>query len=128
MIVVDASALVSIGDVEPDRDAYIHAIASNDCVMSSINYVETGVVLISRRRMAAKADFDGWLAQLGVEVRGAEDLAIPALEAYLTWGRGFHPARLNLADCFAYALAKQLDSPLLYKGNDFTRTDIVRAI
>ncbi len=47
-----------------------------------------------------------------------------ALQAHLRYGKGRHPARLNLSDCFAYALAKQLDAPLLYKGDDFSQTDI----
>lgn len=51
-----------------------------------------------------------------------------ALGAYLTYGRGVHRARLNLGDCFAYALAKELDAPLLYKGNDFLHTDIRPAL
>lgn len=127
MIVVDASALVSIGDEEPDADDYVHMLVANKAVMTSINYVEAGVILIGRRRMIGKPDFDRWLSRLSVEVRSADDLSAAALEAYLAYGRGYHPARLNLADCFAYALAKQLDVPLLYKGNDFARTDVRRA-
>jgi ribonuclease VapC len=124
VIVVDASALVSIGDEEPDADDYVRVLVANNAVMTSINYVETGVILIGRRRVLGKPDFDRWLTRLGVEVRSADDLSAAALEAYLAYGRGYHPAKLNLADCFAYALAKQLDAPLLYKGNDFARTDV----
>jgi ribonuclease VapC len=127
MIVVNASALVAIGDEEPDRDIYARALAADQCVITSINYVEAGVILIGRRRMFAKPDFDRWLARLRVEVRPTDDLAEPALETYLKFGRGYHRARLNLADCFAYALAKRLDAPLLYKGDDFSWTDITRA-
>jgi ribonuclease VapC len=128
VIVVDASALVSIGDEESDADDYVRMLVANEAVITSINYVEAGVILIGRRRMVGKPDFDRWLSRLSVEVRSADDLSTAALEAYLAYGRGYHPARLNLADCFAYALAKQLDVPLLYKGNDFARTDIQRAL
>lgn len=128
MIVVDASALVAIGDDEPDKDVYVRALMSDECIISNINYVETGIILISRRRLLAKPDFDHWLSRLRVAVRQTDDLAEPALEAYLTYGRGFHRARLNLADCFAYALAKALDAPLLYKGDDFVFTDIRPAL
>jgi ribonuclease VapC len=127
MIVVDASALVAIGDEEADRDLYAHALASDECVIASINYVETGVILIGRRRMLGKPDFDAWLTRLRIEVRPAEDLSELALEAYSKFGRGYHRARLNLADCFAYALARKLGAPLLYKGDDFAGTDIPRA-
>ena len=127
MIVVDASALVAIGDGEPDGQAYLRALTLDEAVISSINYVETGIILVSRRRMANKPDFDAWLGRLEVGVRGADDLSEAALAAYLTFGRGFHRARLNLADCFAYALSKRLDAPLLYKGEDFHFTDVKRA-
>ncbi len=128
MIVVDASALVAIGDFEPDAPALLARLAADDAVMTSINYVETGIMLIGRRRWVSPADLDAWLALLGVEVRSVEDLALPALQAYRTYGRGYHRARLNLADCFAYALAKKLDAPLLYKGGDFAQTDVRRAL
>ena len=128
MIVVDASALVAIGDEESDWDVYFEMLAANEAVTTSINYVETGIILIGRGRMERKPDFDVWLTRLGVRVHGADDLATPALAAYLAFGRGYHPARLNLADCFAYALAKQLDAPLLFKGADFALTDVRRAI
>jgi len=55
------------------------------------------------------------------------DDAVAAREAYFRYGRGYHPARLNLADCFAYALAKMRNEPLLFKGDDFSKTDIVPA-
>jgi ribonuclease VapC len=128
-IAVDASALVAIGWDEPERDDFLAVLGeANNAFVAPINYVETGVVLINRGRLGNKGDFDRWLGRLGVEIHGGDDLAGPALAAYLAWGRGFHPARLNLADCFAYALAKQLDAPLLYKGEDFPRTDIRSAL
>lgn len=128
MIVVDASALVAIGDEEHDAGDFLRLLTADDAVLSSINYVETGLILIGWRRLANKYDLDRWLGRLGVEVRGVDDLAGAALAAYLLYGRGYHRARLNLADCFAYALAKELDAPLLYKGGDFNFTDVKRAL
>jgi len=128
VIVVDASALVAIGDEEHDANDFLGVLGTDDAVIASINYVEAGLILIGRRRMATKADFDRWLGLLQITVRTTDDLAGPALEAYLTYGRNYHRARLNLADCFAYALAKQLDLPLLYKGDDFGFTDIRSAL
>ncbi|MGH6958205.1 MAG: type II toxin-antitoxin system VapC family toxin [Caulobacteraceae bacterium] len=128
MIVVDASALVAIGDDEPEREPFLNVLLANEAALTSINYVEAGVILVGRRRMLTKVDFDRWLADLGVEVRTTDDLAALALEAYLTYGRRIHRAGLNLGDCFAYALAKQLDAPLLYKGRDFIFTDVRPAL
>jgi ribonuclease VapC len=128
MIVVDASSLVAIGGGEPDADAHLTALRADEAVMSSINYVEAGIILIGRDRIGGKPRYDEWLASLGVKIRAADDLSEGALRAYLMYGRGYHRARLNLADCFAYALAKELDAPLLYKGNDFLLTDIRPAL
>src|SRR5579872_14260 len=128
MIVVDASTLVAIGDGEPDGLDHLRVLTSDEAFISSVNYVEAGVVLVSRRRLSNKPAFDQWLQRLGVQIRGSDDLSDRALAAYLVYGRGFHRARLNLADCFAYALAKQLDAPLLYKGDDFNFTDVRRAL
>ena len=128
MIVLDASALVAIADREPEALDFVRLLGAAECVISHINYVEVGVVLISRRRLLSRADVDEWLASLDVGLHAGEDLRPAALSAYLKYGRGFHEARLNLSDCFAYALAKQLDAPLLYKGNDFALTDVRSAL
>jgi uncharacterized protein with PIN domain len=77
---------------------------------------------------ASQSKYDEWLEGLGVERAKASDLGGEALAAYLHFGRGFHPARLNLGDCFAYALAKRLDAPLLFKGNGFSQTDVRSAV
>lgn len=129
MIVVDASALVAIATEEPDRHRYIAALAQSDAAhMAAPNYLETGLVLVRRNVVASRREFDTWLKDAGVTVRVDLPLATDALDAYLRYGKGLHPARLNLADCFAYALAKTLDAPLLYKGDDFAQTDIRSAI
>jgi ribonuclease VapC len=70
---------------------------------------------------------DRWLDQLAVRVNDTP-VTQAALDAYLRFGKGRHPARLNLGDCFAYALAKALDAPLLYKGDDFALTDVRSAL
>lgn len=128
MIVVDASALVAIGDEEADGDSFLSVLSWNDGLISSVNYVEAGLILIGRRRLLNQTQLDVWLKGLGVSVSTDENLAALAMQAYLTFGRGYHPARLNLADSFAYALARRLDAPLLYKGDDFALTDIRSAL
>lgn len=128
MIAVDASALVAIGDDEPEAERFLDILERNPSCISAVNYVETGLILIGRGRLATQEDFDDWLKRLGAKVMPDENLAAAALGAYLVYGRRYHPAKLNLADCFAYALAKTLDAPLLYKGDDFPLTDIRSAL
>lgn len=129
MIVVDASALVAIGTGEPEAELYLGVIErAARAVISPMNAVEAGVVLIGRQRFASTEDFDLWLESLAVEVDTSPGEHAGVMAAYLTFGRGYHPARLNLGDSFAYALAKKLNAPLLYKGDDFARTDIRSAL
>jgi ribonuclease VapC len=125
LIAVDSSALVAIAANEPDAQSFADALAdAPEAWLSPINYVETGLLLIGRGAFATPAELDLWLSDAGVAVRDDVALSGPALSAYLRYGKGRHPARLNLADSFAYALAKELDAPLLYKGDDFAKTDI----
>jgi ribonuclease VapC len=129
LIVVDSSALVAIALWEPDREGLLSAIGrSAGCCLAPINYTETGMVLRQRHFVTGREFYDDWLSALGVVVSNDVPLGGPAFSAFLQFGKGRHPARLNLADCFAYALAKELDAPLLYKGDDFPLTDIRSAL
>ena len=129
MIVVDASALVAIALKEPEQTTFTAVLRTADSAwVTPINYVEIGLILRQRKYIDTRLDLDEWLAGYDVAVDYRSQIAQPALEAYLTFGKGLHPARLNLGDCFAYALAKQLDAPLLYKGDDFAKTDIRSAL
>lgn len=129
MIVVDSSALVAIALWEPEREAFAQAIHDAEKAwLSPTNYLETGMVLQQRRFIADRVSLDAWLSELTIEVRHDLALHADALDAFLSFGKGRHPARLNLGDCFAYALAKQLDAPLLYKGDDFALTDVRPAL
>ncbi|MFY8208201.1 MAG: type II toxin-antitoxin system VapC family toxin [Caulobacter sp.] len=128
-VVVDTSALVAIALDEPEADALIEALeAADDVVISPMTYVELGMVLLGRNLMPSRDDLDDWLALYRVEIAKAPVIDTAALDAYLRYGKGRNPARLNLSDCFAYALAKTLDAPLLYKGDDFSRTDVRSAL
>ncbi len=129
MIVVDASALVAIAELEPDASELAAAIAGADsAVVSQVNALEAAMVLLGRKRFVDPADFAAWRESLNVSVwqEPVDDGAV--LPAFWRFGKGRHPARLNLGDCFAYALAKTLDAPLLYKGDDFAQTDIRSAL
>jgi ribonuclease VapC len=134
LIAVDSSALVVILLAEPDADRFGERLVQEaSAVLSVANYVETGQVLAQRKPDsidATLADFHAFLqTNLIVLASVDEAQARLALAARIKYGRGFgHPARLNYSDCFAYALAKSRGLPLLYKGDDFTHTDIVSAL
>ncbi|HEX2802062.1 MAG TPA: type II toxin-antitoxin system VapC family toxin [Phenylobacterium sp.] len=129
MIAVDASALVAIGDLEPDGDVFTAALASaTSAIISPINAAEAGLILIGRGRLESVVALSVWMSELSLEVSNDSASHEDVLIAYLTFGKRYHPAKLNLGDCFAYALAKRLDVPLLYKGEDFAKTDIRSAL
>ena len=134
MIVVDSSALIAILLHEPDADRFATRIAVEDsCLISAANYVETGQVFVQRLRQAKEVTLARFLALLersDIAIAPIDETqARAALEARLVYGRGFgHRAGLNYGDCFAYALARVRNLPLLYKGDDFTHTDIASAL
>jgi len=124
MIVVDTSAMVAITFKEDGFEAYVEVmLRAQRIVASPVNLLEAGMVITSRFNLPDAALFDQWLADFRVEST-QEPHWQEALSAFLRFGKGRHPARLNLADCFAYGLAQRLDAPLLFKGDDFPRTDI----
>jgi ribonuclease VapC len=125
-MVIDTSALLAIFLGEPERPDFLEAITQADARwISAANALETGIVLEARRGEAAGREFDLFLHHAKVEVVpvDAEQVDIARI-AWRKYGKGRHPAGLNFGDCFAYALAKVLDEPLLAKGRDFPQTDI----
>jgi len=125
-MVVDSSAILAILLIEADRARFTNLILEAERrAISAANVLETGIVLESRRGESAGREFDLFLHQAGFDVISvdAEQIEI-ARSAWRRYGKGRHPAALNFGDCFAYALAKVLDEPLLAKGTDFARTDI----
>lgn len=134
MIVVDSSAIVAIALREVGYRRLSDRITEDTGVLISVaNYVETGQVLAQRGARQPERvlnEFHGLLESLEVALAPVDEVqARVALEARIRYGRGFgHPARPNYSDCFAYALAKTRGLPLLFKGEDFTHTDIVSAL
>jgi ribonuclease VapC len=123
VIVVDSSALIAIILTEDEADRFSDLIGEDgDPRMSSVTLLETRTVLSFRGRIAALDDYLR-TARMTVEPFD-ENQALIAFDAYRRFGKGNHPAGLNIGDCAAYALAKSLDAPLLFKGNDFARTDV----
>lgn len=128
-MVIDTSALVAIFLAEPERDRFLKLITEAETrLLSAGNALETGVVLEARRGEPAGREFDLFLDRAGLQVVPFDaEQAEVARRAWRRYGKGRHPANLNLGDCFAYALAKISGEPLLAKGDDFQRTDLEMA-
>ncbi len=127
MIVIDTSALIAILDHEPERARFYEAIAAADRrLVSAVTYQEAGHVLIAKRGVNGLYDLEDLLGLIGAEIVPHDiDLASLALEAFRRYGKGIDPkARVNLCDCATYALAKAMRAPLLFKGDDFSHTDL----
>ena len=130
-MIVDSSALVAILRDEPEAAACLRAIyAAGQCRISAANFLEAAIVIDAGRSPVASRRLDDLLRELGIAIEPVtEAQARIAREAYRDFGRGSdHPAQLNFGDCFAYALARQSGEPLLFKGDDFTHTDVTPAL
>jgi ribonuclease VapC len=129
-VIVDSSALVSIPRREPEAAEFEATIAEAlSLKMSAVGYLEASVVVDSSGDPATSRRLDAYLEAADIQiapVRGSQ--AHTARQAYREFGKGSgHPAQLNFGDCFAYALSAESREPLLFKGNDFSRTDISKA-
>jgi ribonuclease VapC len=129
VIVVDTSAVIAIVRGEPEASAFEAILDRADAAMMSvISYVEVHMVIAGRRPNADFNRTEEWFQALGIEiVTVTPEQGTLAVKAFFEYGKGRHPARLNLSDCFAYALAKSRGLPLLFKGNDFSQTDLAPA-
>jgi ribonuclease VapC len=129
VIVVDSSAIIAIAFDEEEADDFFAVLTSaEECLCSPVTFAECAMVLVGKRASTPPAAIDALFNTLNVKqsVMDGEHGRL-ATEAFLRFGKGRHPAKLNLGDCFSYALAKSLNAPLLYKGDDFARTDIASA-
>lgn len=130
-MIVDSSAIASIVRKEPGWETYFSAIETADAVrLSAAGYLEIAIVVDSRRDPLAARRLDDFMESAAIVIEPVtERQARIAREAYRDYGRGSgHPAGLNFGDCFAYALARDLGEPLLYKGADFAQTDVRSAL
>jgi ribonuclease VapC len=125
-MVVDTSAVLAILLGEDDAAHFAQAIElAERSAMSAANWLEAAVVIDTRGDAVASREFDLFLRRSGIELQSVTvDQVQLARQAYHDFGRGRHPAGLNFGDCLAYAMAKSLDEPLLFKGDDFGRTDV----
>lgn len=130
-MIVDSSALIAILLREPEAETFARTLlASPRNRISAVNFVEAAIIADARMQPTSRADaFDDLVQAVGLEVEGVtREHATDARIAYRRFGKGYHPARLNFGDCFAYALASEAGEPLLFKGDDFSRTDIISAL
>jgi ribonuclease VapC len=129
-MIIDTSAIVAILNDEPERRAFNEAIERSDiCLLSAASFLEASIVIENNRGYEGLRDFDLWMATAGIELAPVDaDQAQIARQAFRQYGKGRHPAALNFGDCFSYALAKATGFPLLFKGEDFTKTDIQGAL
>lgn len=129
-MVIDSSALLAILQDEPERRTLIEVIESADrrC-LSVVNLVEASIVLETRRGPDAARLLDALVERAGIEVVGVDlEQGALARRAFARYGKGRHSAGLNFGDCFAYALAQAFGDSLLFKGGDFSRTDVTPAL
>jgi ribonuclease VapC len=129
-MVVDTSALVAVLLREPEADDFSRAVVDAPLrLMSAVTRVELTCVIEGRLHEAGRADLEQMLRDLQIEISAVTaQQAELAMEAFRRFGRGRHRAKLNIGDCFSYALAKAMDLPLLFKGDDFIHTDIEPAL
>ncbi|NUB26150.1 type II toxin-antitoxin system VapC family toxin [Azospirillum brasilense] len=129
-MVIDSSVVIAILLGEPERETFLDAIAAApNRFMSALSVIEIGIVahtrLGARGFEQALAILDAFAVDIVPVTRRHAEIA---LEAHQRFGKGRHPARLNMGDCCSYALAQDLSQPLLFKGDDFTRTDVALAL
>jgi ribonuclease VapC len=129
-MVVDSSALLAILLREPETEAFARLLAETPRpLISSFSVLETSVVLLQRKGDDAPRLLDALLHTIRAEVVSLNaDQADLARDAYVRFGKGRHPAALNLGDCCSYALSRASGLPLLFKGEDFSQTDVLPAI
>ncbi|MDE2764990.1 MAG: type II toxin-antitoxin system VapC family toxin [Chloroflexota bacterium] len=125
-MIIDSSALCAVLFGEHDAARYAEAIADAEVSrMSAINLLEAAIVVESRGGQPSADLLDAFIEQAGIEiVPVTADQIAAARSAWRRFGKGNHPARLNLGDCLAYALSQTRHEPLLFKGGDFAQTDV----
>jgi ribonuclease VapC len=129
-MIVDTSAVVAVLFGEPEADAYTRLIHDADrCLISSGTFLELSIVIERQTGPEVARQCDMFFRRAGIIIEPfTVEQAHIARQAFHDFGKGRHPAGLNFGDCFAYALTKTSGEPLLFKGEDFRRTDIVSVL
>ena len=129
-MVVDTSALIAVLLNEPETEDFVRVLADDPRkIISAFNALESGIVIEAKKGEAGGRELDLLLHRARIEIISLNgDQVELALAAWRKFGKGNHPAGLNIGDCCAYALAKYTGEPLLFKGDDFSQTDVRRVI
>jgi ribonuclease VapC len=129
-MILDTSALVAVLFGEPEADDYTRLIHDADrCLISAGSFLELSIVIERQAGPGAARQCDMFFRRAGIIIEPfTVEQAHIARQAFHDFGKGRHPAGLNFGDCFAYALTKITGEPLLFKGKDFKKTDIVAAL
>jgi len=129
-VVLDTSALLAVLLGEPERDRFIAALAdAEDPLISAATLVESSIVMRAKTGDGGVADLDDVLAAAAVRSVAVDSVqAYLARDAFARFGKGRAAAGLNFGDCFSYALARAMDRPLLFKGDDFSQPDVTPAL
>ena len=125
MIAGDSSARSTVVAGEKQAAGCEKVLLSGPLVMSAATLTESLIVAV---RKGVAEELNALLALIELEIEDVTPQFAELAAAYVRWGKGFHPARLNYGDCFSYALAQLYDCPLLYIGDDFAQTDVVSAL
>ena len=127
-MVVDTSALLAVLQDEAERRVFNETMeAAGSVAMSVASFVETSIVIEARHGAEGLRALGRFVDRAGIVIAGVDlEQGKVARDAFSRFGKGRHPAGLNFGDCFAYALAKVLGEPLLFKGEDFAQTDVAR--
>jgi ribonuclease VapC len=129
MIAVDTSALVAIVLGEADAEQFLDALTASPARLSAVSLVEARIVVEARQGLDAARDLQLLLESSVDTIVPVDEIhALAATAAWRRFGKGRHVASLNFGDCFAYALARIDDVPLLYKGQDFAQTDVASVL
>jgi ribonuclease VapC len=125
-MVVDSSVLIAVLLLESDAEQLLNQlIDADELYLSAVSLVESAMVIEYKKGKSGAEKLDELLAELTPTiVEFDQQQAALARMAWREYGKGRHPAKLNFGDCCSYALAKHLNQSLLFKGNDFSQTDI----
>jgi ribonuclease VapC len=128
-MIIDTSAIIAVLFNEDDASVYAELITQSDSPrMSAATFVETAIVVETQTKTSGSRQLDAFLRRADIAIEPVtEEHAHIARQAFIDFGKGRHPAGLNYGDCFSYALAKATGEPLLFKGKDFSKTDLVAA-